>query len=377
MEMNNIRLSACYIVRNEEKNLPISLNSVKQAVDEIIVVDTGSTDNTKAVAQSYGVKLYDYHWQNDFSAPRNYAIDQAQGEWILFLDADETFPVPLDRERLLLYLDSVPDKEMILLNRHNIDNLAQQHRFNTDWSPRIFRNRYDLRYQGRVHEYVKKVDGDLQVGYAPMEFYLLHTGYAESISADKCRRNLQILKQAIDEGFWEPVYDYYLTDCYYGIQNYEAALQHAIAYLNSGTLVHGGNGRSYRMILECMRALGKPDVEMLPWAEKACQAYPDLPEFYAERGMVLCGMGRLPEAQKLFQKSLQRYDEGTADFRHDTYFSSEVAAKVAARLGEIAELYGDTEEAARWFVQALDYCQTNVQVLVKAQKFLQKNKIIT
>ncbi|WP_028129581.1 glycosyltransferase family 2 protein [Selenomonas sp. AE3005] len=376
MEMNNIRLSACYIVRNEEKNLPISLNSVKQAVDEIIVVDTGSTDNTKAVAQNYGAKLYDYHWQNDFSAPRNYAIEQAQGEWILFLDADETFPTPLDKDRILSYLDSMQDKEMILLTRHNIDNLDQQSIFYKDWSPRIFRNRHDLRYQGRVHEYVSKSNGDLQVGYAPMEFYLLHTGYAESISADKCQRNLQILKQAIDEGAWEPVYDYYLTDCYYGIQNYEAALQHAIAYLKSGTFIYGGNGRSYRMILECMRALGMPDAEMLPWAEKACQAYPDLPEFYAECGMVLCGMGKLSEARALLQESLQRYNEGTADFRHETYFSPEVAAKVAARLGEIAELYGNKKEAAGWFVQALDYCQTNDRIVAKARNFLQKNKII-
>ena len=178
------------------------------------------------------------------------------------------------------------------------------------------------------------------------------------------------MQQVIASGEWEPVYDYYLTDCYYGLRQYEQALQHAVKFAHSGTVVYGGNGHIYRMIMECMRALGRPDVEMLPWAEEACRLYPDLPEFYAERGMVLCGMGQLLEARKLLQEALQRYETHTADAHHDTYFSPEVAAKVAARLGEIADLQGEKEKAAVYFVQALDYCSTNKKVLEKVKKFL-------
>lgn len=372
--MGDIRLSVCYIVKNEAVTLPSSLDSVKEAAYEIIVVDTGSTDNTKAVAQAYGAEVFDFPWRDDFSAPRNYAIEQARGEWILFMDADEVFPDPLDRETLLTYLDSVKDKDVILLNRYNVDSLEERHSFNTDWSPRIFQRRDDLRYRGRIHEHISRQGGELQADYAPKNFYLLHTGYADGISADKCRRDLDILQQVIVDGEWEPVYDYYLTNCYYGLKQYEKALQHAVTFTKSDTFVYGGYGHIYRMILECMRALGRPDEEMLPWAEEACRQYPDLPEFYAERGMVLCGLGRLSEAQVLLQESLRRYQEGTADFRHETYFSPEVAAKVAARLGEIAEIYDDKRLAARWFIQALDYCVTNDMVVDKAKKFLKKNK---
>ena len=358
------------MVKNEAHNLPSSLASIRGAADEIIVVDTGSTDNTREIAKDFGAKVFDFPWQDDFSAPRNYAIEQARGEWILFMDADESFAIPLDRSVLCGYLHSVANKEVILLCRHNVESLAEQQYFSTDWSPRLFRRRADLRYYGRVHEHISKSEGDLEVAYAPPELYLLHTGYAEIISADKCRRDLHILQQMIADGEWEPVYDYYLTDCYYGLQEYEKALQHARAFAHSGTVVYGGNGHIYRMILECMRALSLPDAEMLSWAEEACRLYPDLPEFYAERGMVLCGLGRLEEARQLLLEALRRYREGTAEAQHESYFSIEVAAKVAARLGEIAELYGENEAAAQFFVQALDYCSDNAQVLAKAQKFL-------
>mgnify|MGYP000956448123 CR=1 FL=1 len=82
-------LSLCMIVKNEEKYLLQCLKSVRDVVDEIIVVDTGSTDKTKAIAEIFGAKLYDFPWTGDFSAARNYSLKQATGRWILILDADE------------------------------------------------------------------------------------------------------------------------------------------------------------------------------------------------------------------------------------------------------------------------------------------------
>ena len=91
MEREHVKITACYIVKNEEKNLPISIASVQRAVDEIVVVDTGSTNQTKAVAQKFGAQLYDYKWQDDFAAARNFALAQLKGDWVIFLDADEYF----------------------------------------------------------------------------------------------------------------------------------------------------------------------------------------------------------------------------------------------------------------------------------------------
>ena len=82
-------LSLCMIVRNEENSLPKCLKSVKPVVDEIIIVDTGSTDSTKEIAQIFGADLFDYEWDDDFAGARNFSLSRANGEWILILDADE------------------------------------------------------------------------------------------------------------------------------------------------------------------------------------------------------------------------------------------------------------------------------------------------
>ena len=99
-----MKISACYITKNEERNIVRSLQSLLDSVDEIIVVDTGSTDRTKEAAAGLGARVLDFAWEDDFSAPRNLAIQEAQGDWIIFLDADEWFvePTKCDRRRSTL-----------------------------------------------------------------------------------------------------------------------------------------------------------------------------------------------------------------------------------------------------------------------------------
>ena len=84
-----MKLSLCAIALNEETALPQCLSSVAGVVDEIVMLDTGSSDRTKEIAQSFGAKVYDYKWCNDFSAARNEALKYVKGDWVLVLDADE------------------------------------------------------------------------------------------------------------------------------------------------------------------------------------------------------------------------------------------------------------------------------------------------
>ena len=86
-----MKLSACYIVKDAAAVLKKSLESLKDNVDEIIVVDTGSVDASIEIAQQAGAKVYSYSWQDDFAAVRNFALGKAGGDWIVFLDADEYF----------------------------------------------------------------------------------------------------------------------------------------------------------------------------------------------------------------------------------------------------------------------------------------------
>ncbi|HYF75279.1 MAG TPA: glycosyltransferase family 2 protein, partial [Candidatus Nitrosocosmicus sp.] len=87
--MNSHTVSLCMIVKNEEKFLENCLKSVKDFVDEMIVVDTGSADRTVEIAKSHNARVFYFEWINDFAAARNYALDQATGEYVLVMDADE------------------------------------------------------------------------------------------------------------------------------------------------------------------------------------------------------------------------------------------------------------------------------------------------
>lgn len=111
---SELRLSQCMIVKNEEKNIQRALSWGKEFMWEQIVVDTGSTDRTAELAKEMGAKVFVFPWINDFSAAKNYAIEQASGDWIAFLDADEYFS-PEDAKKLFLCYANITGTEMRIL----------------------------------------------------------------------------------------------------------------------------------------------------------------------------------------------------------------------------------------------------------------------
>src|SRR4051794_32743816 len=98
-------VSLAMIVRNEERTLPRCLDSVREHVDEIVIVDTGSNDRTAAVAAEYGVQWYSVEWRHDFAWARQYAMDRASGSWVLWLDADD---IVVDAETIRTSLERAP-----------------------------------------------------------------------------------------------------------------------------------------------------------------------------------------------------------------------------------------------------------------------------
>ena len=367
-----MKISACYMVRNEEENLPKSLLSIKHIADEIIVVDTGSTDRTKAVAEEFGARVYDFPWCDDFSAPRNFAIDQACGDWILFLDADEYLRDNISRQQILAMIAEMTDRDVIMFLHRNIIDRNNSAHFHTEAVPRMFRREDKIRYHGSIHEAVAHSERPLQVGFAPEEYYIWHTGYLRNVSPQKAQRNLRLLKKAIARDGHQPIYDKYLADCYIDLQDYEKALLHIKKFLQSGCTIHGGESSAYHVLLECVRKLHLPHQEFLFWARQACAKFPKLPEYYAEQGMCLSAMGELAEAREKLLHSLEMYENNSAYGQHGSYYSAEVAAKVAARLGEIAAVQQNIDEAAKWFTRALDYSPHNLDIKAKVESFIQQ-----
>jgi GT2 family glycosyltransferase/Tfp pilus assembly protein PilF len=164
-------LSICMIVKNEELSLAKCLMSVKPVADEIIVVDTGSTDKTKAIASALGAKVFDFLWTNDFSEARNYSLSKASGGWILVLDADEIIS-PLDHDKLKKLIKNNSEKRIAYtMVTRNYTNQAGARGWTANdgryireeaglgWTPspkvRLFVNDKRINFVNPVHELVE------------------------------------------------------------------------------------------------------------------------------------------------------------------------------------------------------------------------------
>ena len=146
-----ISISLCMIVKDEEKVLARCLDSVKDAVDEIIIVDTGSRDGTKEVAGGYTGYIYDFPWQDDFSAARNEAFSKASMEYCMWLDADDVLPGG-SAEKLLQLKEELPtDTDMVMMPYEMIFDEKGNPGFSY-YRERLVRNNGRYLFQGRVHE---------------------------------------------------------------------------------------------------------------------------------------------------------------------------------------------------------------------------------
>ncbi|OLP17763.1 glycosyltransferase [Leptolyngbya sp. 'hensonii'] len=192
-------LSLCMIVKDEAALLPRCLSSLQGLVDEMIVVDTGSTDGTIAIAQQFGAQVHAFPWQDDFALARNESLQYARGEWILVLDADEVL-VP---EMIPVLRQSLTHDRTLLINLVRQEVGAKQSPYSL--VSRLFRNRPDLRFSRPYHETVD--DSVLAIVQAEpgwqiadlAQVAILHDGYQEQAiaSRDKVNRAQRILEKAL------------------------------------------------------------------------------------------------------------------------------------------------------------------------------------
>lgn len=193
------RLTVGVLTKNEERFIVQCLNSVKGLADQIIVVDTGSTDGTIEIAKSLGAEVYSTTWNEDFSAPRNLILEHATGDWILMLDADEELPAD---QHAALRADL--RKADAIACRLPLTNRGQEAE-GQSYIPRLFRNAPGAHYYGRIHEQVfpsllplcKTFGLDTALGTAR----LLHHGYSKELVKDrnKVERNLRLLRLGLEE----------------------------------------------------------------------------------------------------------------------------------------------------------------------------------
>lgn len=188
--MSNKTVSLCMIVKDEETYLRRCLDSVFNQVDEIIIVDTGSTDSTLCIAEEYGAKILKLSWKEDFAAARNASIEIANSEYILVLDADEYVDQDTNLQETL--------KEMKDYYIINFKNYMDGGYVSSHQAIRLFKNNIGLKYIGKIHEHLNIDDFDnLSVKFA--DFIIHHEGYKKEVFSQKNKfeRNLKILEKEV------------------------------------------------------------------------------------------------------------------------------------------------------------------------------------
>ena len=185
-------ISLCMMVKDEEELLPQCLDSVKDHVDEIIVVDTGSTDRTVEIAETHGAKVYHHPWENNFSKHRNQSISYATGDWILIMDADEE----LDAGTVHLLRKVIHEAPTSVISFNVRSYMGNGAYYTEGNSTRLFKNGLGFHYKGYVHNQL------VARGKAtPSSIVLWHHGYDipdEQLDAKK-QRSLQLLRKQIEE----------------------------------------------------------------------------------------------------------------------------------------------------------------------------------
>ncbi|KIQ95156.1 SPBc2 prophage-derived glycosyltransferase SunS [Anoxybacillus thermarum] len=183
------------IVKNEEKHLARCLRSVHKIVDDIVIVDTGSTDGTKSIAYSFGAKVFDFEWANDFSAARNYALMQSTCDWNLVLDADEY--IVNDCKSIIRHFIETNERAIGRIKMVNEFIQNGERRYAQSYLSRLLPK--GVTYVGKVHE---QVDSPFPRQNIDVEVY--HDGY---VHTNKTERNLDLLLQELQQ---HPTDDYVL-----------------------------------------------------------------------------------------------------------------------------------------------------------------------
>ncbi len=180
-----MKLSLCMIVKDEARALPKCLQSAKKLVDEIVVLDTGSTDKTPQIAREHGAKVHDFQWCNDFSAARNEALKYVTGDWVLVLDADETL-VPGIMPQLK---EAIQGEEYLLINlvRHEVGAIQSPY----SMVSRLFRNHPNIHFSRPYHALVDdsvveilRQEPDWVIGYL-QGVAIEHQGYQQDAISQK------------------------------------------------------------------------------------------------------------------------------------------------------------------------------------------------
>jgi GT2 family glycosyltransferase/Tfp pilus assembly protein PilF len=314
-------VSLCMIVKNEEEYLARCLKSVKPVVDEMIIVDTGSTDSTKEIARAFGAKVYDYEWADNFAEARNFSISKASGSWTFHLDADEVISSHDYAAFRKIIRQSATKRIAFLINTRNYtmdvnqvgwtanDGHYEKEESATGWIPsekvRLFRKDRNIRFDYHIHELVepslKKAGVELKKCSIPVHHY-------GKLNKEKSNKKLEIYYQIgrkkLDQTGGNAVAIRELAIQAEIIGKHDEAIElweRFIAIEPNEPNAYINMGISY-----C--SLGNYE-GVVETAKKAMRLEPDLKEAHYNYALGKLHLGRVEEAVSTLEKLLERLDK--------------------------------------------------------------------
>lgn len=357
---NQITISACMIVKNEEDWLERCLSSITGLADEIILVDTGSEDRTIEIAKKFGCKIYNYPWRNDFSAARNESLRHATGDWVFIIDADEE--LAQDQIPRLRYYAGKEDLNILSLT---VYNKSLETGIVSSFLPsiRMFRRNLNIRYEGIVHNQLRLPEG---IPAARCDAKLFHYGY--DLKKERQIVKLERTRKLLDDQLSEKPNDIFanfnmaqLIRSYpdsASEENSRKIIYHAervLEYADPDSVFHFG--QRVMALLQIAGALF--NLKEFEKAEKYCYDALELKPDYIDPpmilGMIYFALGDKTQAERflnLYLRMIDEYDEN--DERHNIiFFFLDKQHQAWYRLARLAQLDNDSEKAIEYFEKTI------------------------
>ncbi|WP_313800880.1 glycosyltransferase [Cytobacillus sp.] len=293
--MSKNTVSLCMIVKDEETYIRRCLDSVSNLVDEIIIVDTGSTDSTLSIAAEYGAKILKFTWQEDFAIARNFSIENAISDYILVLDADEYIDQDINLQ------ESIKDmKDYYIIN---FKNYMDGGYISTHQSIRLFKNNIGLKYYGKIHEHLNIDDFD-NLSVAFTDFFIHHDGYKNDVfnQKNKFERNLKILEKEVKSN--PTGYNLFNLGTQYKVgKEYLKALEQ---FKKSYSLSKNQMYLPYLLYSmgDCLLQLGR-NKEGITLMKDSIELFPKYTGFYYLIGLFFENMNFYRAAEEAFEKCLE------------------------------------------------------------------------
>ena len=343
-------LTLCMIVKNEAENLPKCLESVKGIMDQIVIVDTGSEDATVEVAKSFGAEVYHFDWCEDFSAARNFSLEHAKEEYIIWLDGDDVLSA--DQAKRLLELKLYLPKEKNCAFFFKIYNEMGGTANFVASQLRLFPNLPNLRFRRRVHEQIIFAISEAGLETSCVEIIITHLGYGMGAQEIKYKRNRPLLMKELEDNPHDYEILYFLCRNYYLDGEYKQALEWGKKALTE-VQKHSKSNWYFHVKSKVAQVYLKcgSNKKALSLFKELLHENKDDPEDHFSYGQALVVTKQYESAEKYLKYFLENKDKITTDSFPVSVPELELAAH--NHLGLIYDNLGKNENAIESYKKAL------------------------